>query len=69
MRLQRTGFFETVEVANVEVPGTTDQVDVNFRVKEMPSGNLMVGAGFSQGGGLLFNTRSAKIIFWVVEKC
>ncbi|MEC8148394.1 MAG: outer membrane protein assembly factor BamA [Pseudomonadota bacterium] len=60
VRLQRTGFFETVEVANVEVPGTTDQVDVNFRVKEMPSGNLMVGAGFSQGGGLLFNTRVSQ---------
>ena len=60
VRLQRTGFFETVEVGTVEVPGTTDQVDVNFKVKEMPSGNLMVGAGFSQSGGLLFNTRVSQ---------
>jgi outer membrane protein insertion porin family len=38
------------------VPGTTDQVDVDFTVKEQPAGNLAIGAGFSQSQGLVFNT-------------
>ncbi len=38
------------------VAGSTDQVDVNFTVKERPSGNLMLGVGFSQSAGIIFNT-------------
>ena len=34
---------------------TTDQVDVNFSVKEKASGNLLAGAGFSQSQGILLN--------------
>ncbi len=46
-RIDRLGFFDEVEVETPAVPGTTDQVDVNFAVKERPTGNLMLGAGFS----------------------
>ena len=56
IRLQRLGFFEEVNVETPAVPGSTDQVDVNFTVKERPSGNLLVGLGFSQAQGLIFNT-------------
>lgn len=56
IRLQRLGYFEEVNVETPAVPGTTDQVDVNYTVKERPSGNLMLGLGFSQGQGLIFNT-------------
>ncbi|MFX5756857.1 outer membrane protein assembly factor BamA, partial [Acinetobacter baumannii] len=35
-----------------EVPGTSDQVDVNMKVEEKPTGNIMVGAGFSQSDKL-----------------
>lgn len=56
VRLQRLGYFEDVNVETPAVPGTTDQVDVNFTVKERPSGNLMLGLGFSQAQGLIFNT-------------
>lgn len=56
VRLQRLGYFEEVNVETPAVPGTTDQVDINYTVRERPSGNLMVGLGFSQAQGLIFNT-------------
>ncbi|MEQ8663646.1 MAG: outer membrane protein assembly factor BamA, partial [Gammaproteobacteria bacterium] len=56
VRLRRLGYFEDVNVETPAVPGTTDQVDVNFTVKERPSGNLLLGLGFSQSAGLIFNT-------------
>lgn len=46
-RIDRLGYFDEVTVQTPAVPGTTDQVDVNFTVKERPTGNLMLGAGFS----------------------
>ncbi len=54
-RLQRLGFFEDVNVETPAVPGTTDQVDVNYSVTERPSGSITVGIGFSQTSGLLLN--------------
>ena len=54
-RLQRLGYFEEVNVETPPVPGSTDQVDVNYSVTEMPSGNVTVGVGFSQTSGLLLN--------------
>ena len=56
VRLQRLGFFEEVNVETPAVAGSADQVDVNFAVKERPSGNLLLGLGFSQTQGLIFNT-------------
>jgi outer membrane protein insertion porin family len=46
-RIDRLGFFDEVSVETPPVPGTTDQVDVNFSVKERRTGNLMLGAGYS----------------------
>jgi outer membrane protein insertion porin family len=54
-RLERLGFFENINVETPAVPGTTDQVDVNFSVTEKSSGSLTVGAGFSQVAGITFN--------------
>jgi len=54
-RLQRLGYFEDVNVETPAVPGTTDQVDVNFSVKEQASGNLMAGVGFSQTQGVILS--------------
>lgn len=56
VRLQRLGYFEEVNVETPAVPGSTDQVDVNYTVKERPSGNLLIGLGFSQAQGIIFNT-------------
>ena len=54
-RLQRLGYFEDINVETPAVPGTTDQVDVNFSVTEQSSGSLIVGAGFSQVAGISIN--------------
>ena len=52
VRLQRLGYFETVEVETPEVAGTDDQVDLVFDVKETTSGSFMLGVGYSQLSGL-----------------
>ena len=54
-RVERLGFFDEVNVETPSVPGTTDQVDVNFSVKERPTGNLMFGAGFSSSEKIIIN--------------
>jgi outer membrane protein insertion porin family len=46
-RVDKLGYFDEVNVETPAVPGTTDQVDVNLNVKEKPTGNIMLGAGFS----------------------
>ena len=54
-RLERTGYFKEVNVETVPVPGTADQVDVNYTVEEAPGGRLGGGLGFSPGQGVIFN--------------
>ena len=55
VRLNRLGFFESVEVETPPVPGASDQVDVDFTVVERPSGNLALGAGYSDSQGAVFD--------------
>jgi len=50
-RLERLGFFSTVNIDTPSVPGTSDQIDVNYSVEEQSSGNLSASLGFSQGSG------------------
>lgn len=54
-RLQRLPFIEQVEVENEKVPGTEDLVDLNFEVKERPSGSIQAGVGYSDAAGFLIN--------------
>jgi outer membrane protein insertion porin family len=46
-RVDRLGHFTEVNIETSEVPGTQDQVDLTITVKERPTGNLSLGAGFS----------------------
>ncbi|ODV10766.1 MAG: outer membrane protein assembly factor BamA [Rubrivivax sp. SCN 70-15] len=46
-RVDRLGYFKDVTVDTNEVPGSPDQVDLVVHVEEKPTGNLMVGAGYS----------------------
>lgn len=62
-RLQRLGYFETVNIETPAVPGTADQVDVDVTVKERASGNLMAGVGFSQSQGLILNASISQSNF------
>jgi outer membrane protein insertion porin family len=47
-RVDRLGYFKEVTVETPEVVGSTDQIDVNLAVTERPTGNLTLGAGYSQ---------------------
>ena len=53
IRLERLGYFKGVDVETPQVPGTEDQVDVNFSVEEQPSGSVSATVGYSQGFGLI----------------
>jgi outer membrane protein insertion porin family len=52
-RLERLGFFKEVNVETPPVPGTDDQVDVNYSVEEQPSGSITASVGFAQDAGLI----------------
>ena len=46
-RINRLGYFTDVDVTTVPVAGTSDQVDVDVKVTEKPTGAITLGAGFS----------------------
>ena len=58
-RVDRLGFFKEVNVETEEVSGSPDQVDLTVKVVEKPTGNLLVGAGYSSNDKLSF-TASIK---------
>ena len=60
LRLDRLGFFTEVAVETPAVPGTSDQVDVNLKVTEKPTGNLMLGAGLSSTEGVVLSGSIAQ---------
>ena len=51
-RVDRLGYFSEVTVDSAEVPGVPDQVDLTLSIKEKPTGNLLLGAGFSSADKL-----------------
>ena len=53
VRLERLGFFKEVTSETKEVPGTSDQIDVEYTVEEQPSGSIGASLGFAQGTGLV----------------
>jgi len=61
-RLTRLQYFSAVDVDTAQVPGTTDQVDLNVNVTERNTGRIMVGAGVSSAEGLMgsFNVSQAN---------
>ena len=52
VRLQRLGFFETVDVKTRPITGSADQVDIDIRVEERTTGSITLGAGFSDANGV-----------------
>jgi outer membrane protein insertion porin family len=50
-RVNRLGYFSDVGVTTVPVEGTPDQVDVNVKVTEKPTGSITLGLGYGSGEG------------------
>ena len=51
-RIDRLGYFSEINVDTAEVAGANDQVDLTATVKEKPTGNISLGAGFSSADKL-----------------
>ncbi|MGE8654381.1 MAG: outer membrane protein assembly factor BamA [Acinetobacter gandensis] len=63
VRLERTGFFKTVDVKPARIPGTPDQIDLNVNVEEQHSGTSTLAVGFSQSGGITFQAGLSQTNF------
>ncbi|MCH7304095.1 outer membrane protein assembly factor BamA [Acinetobacter sp. NIPH 1869] len=63
VRLERTGFFKTVDVKPVRVPNSTDEVDLNVNVEEQHSGTTTLAVGYSQNGGVTFQAGLSQTNF------
>ncbi|MDB9906844.1 outer membrane protein assembly factor BamA [Gammaproteobacteria bacterium] len=50
VRLERLGFFKGVEVETIPVPGTEDQVDIEFTVEEESTSSIGGSIGYSDFG-------------------
>ena len=53
-RLQRLGFFSSVQIETPPVAGTTDQVDMKVVVAEVNAGSIALKAGYSDEDGATF---------------
>lgn len=54
-RLGRLGYFNETDISTQDVPGSPDQVDVNVKVTEKPTGAVTLGAGFSSTEKLILS--------------
>ncbi|MDR2212318.1 MAG: outer membrane protein assembly factor BamA, partial [Pseudomonadales bacterium] len=55
LRMERLGYFATVEYETSEVPGTTDQINVDFTVEEQLSGSIGGSLGYGELQGLILS--------------
>jgi outer membrane protein insertion porin family len=54
-RVDRLFYFNSVNVETPAVPNKPDQIDVNVKVEEKPTGAIMFGAGYSDRQGLILS--------------
>ncbi len=54
VRLERTGYFKTVDVKPVRIPNVPDQIDLDVNVEEQHSGTSTLALGYSQSGGVTY---------------
>lgn len=52
-QLNLTGYTESVNIETAAVPGTPDEVDLNFHVKEAPAAQATAGIGYGSNGLVL----------------
>lgn len=54
-RLDRLGYFTDTKVSSEPVPNSPDQVDINFDMKEKPTGMINLGVGYGQVDGIILS--------------
>ncbi|WP_325101200.1 outer membrane protein assembly factor BamA [Marinomonas transparens] len=59
-RIERLGFFGSVDLKTRPVPGTTDQVDLDVVVLEQPSGSIQASIGYSEADGTVLGFGISK---------
>lgn len=63
IRLERTGFFQTVDMNVVRVPNSPDEIDIDVKVVEQHSGSTTFAVGYSQSGGMTFQAGLSQTNF------
>ena len=63
VRLQRLPWMEDVQVKTTKVPGTQNQVDLDYTLKERPPGTANVGIGYGSQSGLVIDGQIANANF------
>ncbi|MGY5393784.1 outer membrane protein assembly factor BamA [Acinetobacter tandoii] len=63
VRLERTGYFKTVDIKPTRIPNMPDQVDLNVNVEEQHSGTSTLAVGYSQSGGVTFQAGLSQTNF------
>ncbi|MBI5919211.1 MAG: outer membrane protein assembly factor BamA [Nitrosomonadales bacterium] len=54
-KVDRLDYFSAVNIETLQVPGTSDQLDMKVSVTEKSTGSFSVGAGLSSGEGLVLS--------------
>jgi outer membrane protein insertion porin family len=52
-RIDRLGYFQSVDMSTSQVLGTKDQVDIGIKVEERPLGSITAGVGFSSSENIV----------------
>ncbi|MGH7240068.1 MAG: outer membrane protein assembly factor BamA, partial [Candidatus Saccharimonadales bacterium] len=55
VRLERLPWVESATVNTTRVPGTGDQVDLDFDIKERPGGTASIGLGYGSQSGFIID--------------
>lgn len=55
VRMERLGYFANVNYETTQVPGTSDQINVDFTVEEQLSGSIGGSLGYGQVQGLIIS--------------
>jgi outer membrane protein insertion porin family len=63
VRIQRLAWVEDAQVKTNPVPGTANQVDVSFDIKERPPGTANVGIGYGSQSGLVLDGQISNANF------